>query len=160
MAEPGPQCSGPLGVGVGEAAGDEVTDVVVGVPVGDAEFVAPVVVAGPAFGAAHDASVDVMRNSMRAEPKAVIRWWGCSISEAFRRRNLWLPAAVRGPPFSELTCRAALAKPRYTERDKTARTGRGSGLPGVIHQRRTRRYVPPPLLNPRPFASSAQALQE
>lgn len=157
MAEPGPQSSGPLGVGVGETAGDEVCDAVVGDPVGEAE--APVVVAGPALGAAHDASVDVVRNSMRAEPKAVIRWWGCSISEAFRRRNLWLPAADRGPPFSELTCRAALAKPRYTERDK--RPERGTDLV-------SRDDSPPndqkvrsaPSLLPETFASSPQALQE
>lgn len=84
MADPAPQSSvASDDVPVGDADSDVV-------PVGDADSDAvpvgvPVDVAGEGapFGAAHDATVDIARNSTSAEPNAVSRLLGWNISVSF-----------------------------------------------------------------------------
>lgn len=74
MAEPGPHSSDAFGDPVDVPVGDA-PDVVVEVSVGEAVSVVAevaVVVAGawPAFGAAHDATVEIAASSVNAEPRA------------------------------------------------------------------------------------------
>jgi hypothetical protein len=114
-ADPGPQRSGP--VGVGEAVGDGVSDAAVG----DVESVVPGDVngAGAAFCPEHDTTVVVATNRMRAEPSIVRRACGWDISVAFAVGIPWHPAArLRHHPPDWRCVQAYADGPRSKKRTK------------------------------------------
>jgi hypothetical protein len=129
-ADPGPQRSGP--VGVGEAVGDGVSDAAVG----DAESVDPADVngAGAAFCPEHDTTVNVATNRMRAEPSIGRRSCGWDISVAFAFGIPGHPEGPTAPPAPDWKCVQAYADgPRSEKRDKGARNARIRSL-GEIHR--------------------------
>jgi hypothetical protein len=107
MAEPGPQSPAASVVTTGDTAAAGDSDVAAGDPAGDPLDVAG---AGAAFCAEQDATVDIRKNSMSAEPNALGRLWNWNIWVAFRRWNFCGSSSCPGPPW--WLNGAALAKPR------------------------------------------------
>src|SRR5687767_12682533 len=106
MAEPGPHSSDALGVPADVPVGDAAP-----VSVGEAVSVAAdvaVVVAGvwPAFGAAHDATVEIATSRVNAEPRAD-SFFGWNISTAFHV-ELIASATACDPPHWRPNSGAAL----------------------------------------------------
>jgi hypothetical protein len=143
MADPGPQRSGP--VGVGEAVGDGVSDAAVGI-------VEPVVPgddgAGAAFCPEHETTVDAATNRMRAEPSIVRRSCGWDISVAFA-------FGIPGHPEARLRHQPPTGSAfRLTLTDRAQRSGttvparRGFRSLGAIHRGK---IAPSPCLRPLPI---------
>jgi hypothetical protein len=89
MADPGPQSSEESAVDVGDPAGEVVPDGVVVDPAGevDSDVAGEVVGATCPVGAAQEASAEIARSSVHADPRADSRLFGWNIKAAFRSWN-------------------------------------------------------------------------